>query len=77
MCDHCAHIDRTAAPDVQVENEGTVHVLNFNTPEALAWAHEHIESEPWMWLGTTRLVVDQRYSFGLVQGMMEHGLVVR
>lgn len=76
MCDHCSVAGKDE-PDVTVENEGSVHVFVLNSATAIAWVHAHVESEPWMWMGPNRLVVDQPLAFGLVQGMMDHGLEVR
>jgi len=64
------------APDVLIHNEGTVFLFNPLTPAAQEWFAENVTSEPWQWFGTT-LVVEHRYSSGLVEGLTDAGLVLR
>lgn len=65
----------TKAPDVLVRSEGTVFVFCALTPAAKLWVDENVQSEPWQWFGNA-LVVEQRFAWGLGQGMKDAGLVL-
>jgi len=64
-----------AAPDVLVANAFTTFVFTPMTAGAKEWCDEHVQSEPWQWLGAS-LVVETRYAWGLAQGMRDAGLVL-
>ena len=68
---HSQNADVT--PDVLVCNEGTVFVFCPLTPRAKQWIEENASTEPWQWFGNA-LVVEQRYAWGLGQGMKDAGL---
>jgi len=64
---------QTVTPDVLVSNEGTVFVFCPLTPRAKQWIDENVSTEQWQWFGHA-LVVEQRYAWGLGQGMKDAGL---
>lgn len=68
--------NNTGQADIALENHGTVVVLEMNTPEALEWVRENVQTEGWMWMGTNRLAVEPRYAAPLLEGAIEHGLSV-
>jgi len=64
---------KSITPDVLVCNEGTVFVFCPLTSRARQWIDENVLTEPWQWFGNA-LVVEQRYAWGLGQGMKDAGL---
>ena len=64
---------KSPTPDVLVCNEGTVFLFCPLTPCAKQWIEENVSTEPWQWFGNA-LVVEQRYAWGLGQGMKDAGL---
>jgi hypothetical protein len=65
-----------AAPDVLVENAGTVFTFCPLTPAAKSWVAENVEAEAYQWLGNV-LVVEHRFAWGLAEGMKDAGLVLQ
>jgi len=65
-----------AAPDVLIANDFSVFVFTPLTPAAKQWVAENVQSESWQWLGAS-LVVETRYAWGLAEGMLADGLVLR
>jgi hypothetical protein len=63
------------APDVLVENAGTVFTFCPLTPVATEWVAENVEAEAYQWFGHV-LVVEHRFAWGLAQGMLDAGLVL-
>jgi hypothetical protein len=63
-----------AAPDVLVANAFTTFVFTPMTVRAKEWFDEHVESEPWQWLGAS-MVVETRYGWGLAAGLKAAGLL--
>lgn len=61
--------------DVQTFVDGSVVGFKPLTETAQTWIAEHVQSEPWQWMGNT-LWVDRRYARDLMFGMMEAGLEV-
>jgi hypothetical protein len=59
-------------PDVLIRDEGTLWIFNPLTPFAQQWFAEHVQSEPWQWLGMF-LVVEHRFAMGLIQGIIDAG----
>ena len=62
------------APDVIVENHGSLFLFQLVTPPAKAWVAEHVEGEAMWFCG--KLVVEPRYVETLADGMTEDGMVV-
>ena len=61
--------------DVLVADHGSVAMLTPMTPESRQWVEEHVETEPWQWLGAS-LACEPRCLEQLVKGMQETGLTV-
>lgn len=61
--------------DVIVENHGSIFVVQPLTAAGREWIEEHVQSEPYQWLGGG-LCVEHRYVAGLVDGMIDAGLEV-
>lgn len=61
--------------DVTVHNNGTTVSFELVSPAAREFVREHVETEPWQWLGST-LVVDHRFAEQLAIGLSDNGLVV-
>jgi hypothetical protein len=61
--------------DVLVADAFTTFVFTPMTARAKDWFDEHVESEPWQWLGAS-MVVETRYAWGLAAGMKDAGLVL-
>lgn len=59
--------------DVSVMDEGTLVGITPLSDEARAWVKEHVQSEPWQWLGPT-LWADHRMAQSLLNGMEADGL---
>ena len=64
------------APDVLVENAGTVFTFCPLTPAAKEWVAENVQAEAYQWLGNV-LVVERRFAWGLAAGMTDAGLVLQ
>jgi hypothetical protein len=64
------------APDVLVNNEGTVYCFTALTPRAKQWFDENVETEAWQWFDAT-CVVDHGFALGLAVGMEDAGLELR
>ena len=62
-------------PDVRIEREGNIFMVEFCSDQAKAWQEENLETEPYQWLGK-RLAVDQHYAAGIVEQMQQYGLTV-
>ena len=63
------------AADVLVENHGSVALLTPMTPDARQWIDEHVQVEPWQWIGCS-IACEPRSLEQIVEGMQESGLVV-
>jgi hypothetical protein len=63
-------------PDVLVANDFSVFVFTPMTARAKDWFDEHVESEPWQWFGAS-IVVETRFAWGLAEGMIGDGLMLR
>jgi len=61
------------APDVLINNEGTVFGFMPLTPKANCWFNENVETQPWLWLGAT-CVVEHGFALGLASGIRDAGL---
>lgn len=62
--------------DARVENHGSMVLLVLLSDGALAWVVEHVQTEPWQWLGSNRLAVEPRYVGALATALAAEGLVV-
>lgn len=63
--------------DVHVVNHGTLHSFSLLTAEALAWVHENVRTESYLWQGKNTLLVEHRYSQPLAEGLQAAGFIVR
>jgi len=63
------------APDVLIENHGSVAMFTPMTPDAHQWVEEHVHVEPWQRMGCS-IACESRYLGPLVEGMQQDGLVV-
>jgi hypothetical protein len=66
---------KEAPPDVLVANAFTTFVFTPLTARAKQWVEANVQSEPWQWLGASR-VVETRFAWGIAQGMKDAGLVL-
>lgn len=64
------------APDVTVNDQGTVVAFTLNTEAATDWVREEVLTEPWQWLGMSTFAVDHRYAELLIEAMRASGLEV-
>lgn len=55
--------------DVLIEDHGSLHLFRPLTAAATTWLREHTDGT---WLGPS-LVVEPRYSLGLVEGLVDAG----
>ena len=62
-------------PDVLIEHHGSVALFTPMTPDAHRWIEEHVEIEPWQWIGCS-IACEPRCLDQIVEGMQESGLVV-
>ena len=62
--------------DVLVRPDGTVVLFALQTDAAREWVDEHVQHEPYQWLGMNNLVVGHRFASDLVEGMRAAGLAV-
>jgi hypothetical protein len=62
-------------PDLKVQNEGSVFLLQPYTKEGRDWINENFNHEEIMFYGTA-LVVEHRYIGDIVEGAIDEGLVV-
>ena len=60
------------APDVLVNNQGTLFLFCPLTARAKQWIADNVQSDA-TWFGNV-LVVEHRYAWGLAQGMIDAGL---
>lgn len=65
----------TDAPDVQIENCGSVRMVTPMTCAAREWVNENVGLESWQWLGGS-FACEPRYVQDLIDGMEEAGLGV-
>jgi len=65
-----------AVSDFQVVNSGSVVVFTPQTPQAKQWVADHLPLESWQWLGQS-FVIDQRYAFDILDGIVNDGLEVQ
>ena len=63
------------APDVLIENHGSVAMFTAMTAQAHEWVEENVHVEPWQRMGCS-IACEPRYLSRLVEGMQESGLVV-
>jgi hypothetical protein len=62
-----------AQPDFTAENHGTVCIFWMNTDACREWVEENVSDyTPW---GENGIVVEPRYLYPLVEGMLAGGLV--
>jgi hypothetical protein len=59
--------------DVQRHFDGVMVGFEPRTDAARAWFDEHVQSEPWQWLGRV-LWLDMRMAVPLADGIREAGL---
>lgn len=64
------------APDVIVNDQGTVVLFVLENENARAFINENVHLESWQWLGDAAFAVDHRYADALIEGMQEDGLTV-
>ena len=64
-----------ACEDVRVENHGSIYLFHLQSTAAEAWVDENVSSESTMFGGA--LVVEHRYAYQLVEGMIDDGLTVQ
>lgn len=62
-------------PDFSVSNNGTLWGFTPLNKAASEWLDEHVQSEPWQWLGRT-LNVEHRYARGLAEIISDNGFRV-
>ena len=60
--------------DFLVQNEGTCVVVTPVTPAAKTWVAEHIPDDAPTWCGG--VVIEHRYAFDVLDGIVNDGLVV-
>jgi hypothetical protein len=65
----------TPQPDFQVQNHGSIFLLEPITNAAVAWIDEHLPSDH-MLFGAC-VVVEHRYIADIVEGAVAAGLVVK
>lgn len=68
--------EEASSPDVLVGKAGTVFTFCPLTARAKTFIEDNVASESYQWLGGT-LVVEHRYAWGLAEGMLSDGLVLR
>lgn len=68
-------VNPPAAADFDVENHGSIFILQPLTPAAREWVSEHIADDAQWWAGG--VVVEHRYIADIVEGALSDGLVVR
>lgn len=61
--------------DVRFCNHGSICTLTPVSVTAREWMANHIEAEPYMWMGPS-LCVEARYVAAIVDGMVADGLSV-
>jgi len=61
--------------DFVVNNQGSVVQFTPQTEAAQAWVSAHLPLEPWQWMGRS-FVIDQRYAFDILDGIVNDGLEV-
>lgn len=67
----------TENPDVTVQNNGSIIVVNFVTPAAKAWKEENIgATESWQMVGPDGVAIEPRYADAILEGLAADGLVV-
>jgi hypothetical protein len=64
------------APDLLVNNEGTIFCFTPLTRKAKLWFRENVETEHWQWLCAT-CVVEHGFALGLAVGIKDAGLELR
>lgn len=67
---------RLEAPDVVIENHGSVTLVRPLTPAAHEWVDEHVPLEGWQWFGGA-FACEPRYVDNLIEGMINNGLEVQ
>ncbi len=55
--------------DIFIRDEGTVVAFTLSTEAAADWFNDHVEAEPYQWLGDT-LYVDHRLATDLILGIL-------
>jgi hypothetical protein len=63
------------AVDVSVMDQGTIVLFVLRTDAARAWVDEHVQAEPYMFVGSG-LVVEHRFAAAIADGMSADGLSV-
>jgi hypothetical protein len=63
---------KESAPDVLVNNQGTLFLFCPLTAKAKQWIAENVQSDA-TWFNDV-LVVEHRYAWGLAEGMKDAGL---
>lgn len=58
--------------DVAIQDQGTIVVFAPLTVAARRWLREHVQSEPYQWLGGG-LCVEHRFARDLYAGMIDAG----
>lgn len=66
-------MSKTLKEDARVTRDGNMFLFTFCSPAAKAWQKEHVQAEPWQWLGEN-LAVDHHFARDLVDGMQAAGL---
>ncbi len=62
-------------PDIRIEHHGSIIVFQPLTDAARDWIDEHVQTEPYQWMGTG-LCVETRYAGDLASGMQDAGLQI-
>ena len=63
------------AADALTENYGSVALLTPMTPAAHEWIEEHLEIEPWQWIGCS-IACEPCCLEHIIEGLQEKGLIV-
>lgn len=64
----------TERNDFTVQDEGSIVVVTPVTPAAKTWVAAHIPDDAQRWCGG--VVIEQRYAFDVLEGIVNDGLVV-
>lgn len=62
--------------DVEITDHGSIVTFRPLTPAAEAWFDQHVQAEPWQWLGSA-LAVEHRLGSHLLGGILDAGLTIR
>jgi hypothetical protein len=60
-------------PDFCITYHGTVATLDVLSGAAREWVEENVQTEPWQWLGRSRVGIDPGYAEELRAALAEAG----